>query len=348
MQPPTLEELPPPPPGKTGWPWTEKSPSLADCSFSAGAWPKISIVTPSHNQGQFIEETIRSVLLQGYPDIEYIIIDGGSNDQSVSIIKKYEPWLAHWVSEKDEGQAHAINKGLALSSGTLLGYLNSDDLYCPGGLLRLLGKRGGAVQRRALLTAVVEDFHGPDLGKRHTNSRLGSVCEWLDGGISLHQPGCLWTRDMWRECGPFREDLQYLFDRYFFALCRIKGARLTAEAVTLARFRLHDDSKTTRFFLEHDRFSIEWDAVKADLEDQLSCYQRAVLRFERGRRENWALVTLALSKENGDEGAAPLLAKVCRDPISIVHRPVGGALLRLASRRAATLGKNLVAALRRN
>ena len=87
------------------------------------AWPRISIVTPSYNQGQFIEETIRSILLQGYPDLEYIIIDGGSTDQSVEIIRKYEPWLTYWVSEKDRGQSHAINKGFERASGEIRGYI---------------------------------------------------------------------------------------------------------------------------------------------------------------------------------------------------------------------------------
>ena len=83
-------------------------------------WPRISIVTPSYNQGQFIEETIRSILLQGYSNLEYIIIDGGSTDKSVEIIKKYEPWLSYWVSEKDRGQSHAINKGFGCSTGSFL------------------------------------------------------------------------------------------------------------------------------------------------------------------------------------------------------------------------------------
>ena len=87
--------------------------------------------TPSYNQGQFIEETIRSVLLQGYPDLEYIIIDGGSTDHSVEIIRKYEPWLTYWVSERDRGQSHAINKGFCRSTGVLLGWLNSDDVLLP-------------------------------------------------------------------------------------------------------------------------------------------------------------------------------------------------------------------------
>ena len=96
--------------------------------------PRVSIVTPSFNQGAFLEETIRSVLLQGYPDLDYIIIDGGSTDQSVGIIRKYEPWLAYWVSEKDSGQAHAINKGFSHATGEIRAYLNSDDVFCQNAL----------------------------------------------------------------------------------------------------------------------------------------------------------------------------------------------------------------------
>ena len=117
MRCPTINELPSPPPGKRGWPWTEDSPQLPDTMPDGSPWPKISIVTPSLNQGPFIEETIRSVLLQGYPNLEYIIMDGGSTDESIEIIKKYEPWLAYWESEPDRGQSHAINKGFQRASG---------------------------------------------------------------------------------------------------------------------------------------------------------------------------------------------------------------------------------------
>jgi glycosyltransferase involved in cell wall biosynthesis len=126
---PTLNELPDPPSGKTGWPWTEQSPQLPDIMLDGASWPRVSIVTPSYNQAQFIEETIRSVLLQGYPDLEYIIMDGSSTDGSVELIRKYEPWLAYWVSEPDRGQGHAINKGFSHSTGKIFAWLNSDDIY---------------------------------------------------------------------------------------------------------------------------------------------------------------------------------------------------------------------------
>ena len=132
---PALRELPAPVKDKTGWPWTGESERLPDKIPDGRPWPKISIVTPSYNQGQFIEETIRSVLLQGYPNLEYIIIDGGSTDDSVEIIKKYEPWLKYWVSEPDKGQSHAINKGWKMATGEIFAYLNSDDTYLPGAII---------------------------------------------------------------------------------------------------------------------------------------------------------------------------------------------------------------------
>ncbi|UCC96269.1 MAG: glycosyltransferase [Candidatus Omnitrophota bacterium] len=134
MRCPTVKDLPLPPEGKTGWPWTVESPQEFKSESLSQSLPKMSIVTASYNQGQFIEETIRSVLLQGYPNLEYIIMDGGSSDDSVAIIKKYEKWLAFWMSEKDEGQAAALNKGFSKATGQILGWLNSDDIYQPGAL----------------------------------------------------------------------------------------------------------------------------------------------------------------------------------------------------------------------
>ena len=133
----TLKDLPLPPPEKLEWPWTEQSEPLSERIPDNSEWPRISIVTPSYNQGQFIEETIRSVLLQGYPNLEYIIIDGGSTDNSVEIIRKYEPWLTYWVSQPDKGQTDAIQKGFNLSTGVVWNWLNSDDLLEPNALQQM-------------------------------------------------------------------------------------------------------------------------------------------------------------------------------------------------------------------
>lgn len=136
----TVKDLPAPPAGKTGWPWTTDHLPLPARMPDGSEWPRISIVTPSYNYGRFIEETIRSVLLQGYPNLEYIIIDGGSTDETVEIIKKYEPFLTHWVSEPDQGQTDAINKGYQRCTGEVFVWLNSDDAYRHPDCLRQVGE----------------------------------------------------------------------------------------------------------------------------------------------------------------------------------------------------------------
>jgi len=119
--------------GKQGWPWHELTEQK--CTVLPADLPLISIVTPSYNQGAFIEETIRSVLLQNYPNLEFLVMDGGSTDDTVHVLRAYDPWISTWVSEPDTGQVDAINKGLRQASGDLLMYLNSDDILMPGALL---------------------------------------------------------------------------------------------------------------------------------------------------------------------------------------------------------------------
>lgn len=120
---------------KLGWPWDmETDPKRYS---ERKNWPKITIVTPSFNQGAYIEETIRSVLLQNYPNLEYIVIDGGSTDATKQILEKYAPWISYWQSKKDNGHGHAINQGFSMGSGDIFGWINSDDFYMDSAFFEL-------------------------------------------------------------------------------------------------------------------------------------------------------------------------------------------------------------------
>ena len=207
-----LSDLPTPPKGRKGWPWTEESKILPPKMADGSEWPRISIVTPSYNQGQFIEKTIRSVLLQGYPNIEYVIIDGGSKDGSVEIIKKYEPWLSYWVSEKDGGQSEAINTGFAKTNGKILAWLNSDDYYLPNALTV-----PGSFSWEERIGAIVGIGHTVSLNEEIlcTNKpkelTFEAFLDWMNDSDFL-QPSCFMSRKAWLECGPLDCSLNYCMD----------------------------------------------------------------------------------------------------------------------------------------
>src|SRR5258708_19305622 len=118
-------DLPPAPARRHGWPW-DKRPATGIAE--AEAWmPRISVITPSLNQGRFIEEAIRSIVAQQWPDVEFIIVDGGSGDETLEIIKRYEAWIAQWITEPDPRQADAINKGMRRATGDIVTWLRSEE-----------------------------------------------------------------------------------------------------------------------------------------------------------------------------------------------------------------------------
>jgi glycosyltransferase involved in cell wall biosynthesis len=246
MNSPMLIDLPPPPFGKSGWPWTAEIRALPPKRPDGSLWPRISIVTPTYNQGQFIEETIRSVLLQGYPDLEYIIIDGGSTDRSVEVITKYEPWLDYWVSEQDRGQSHAINKGFCRSTGLLLGWLNSDDVLLPSALVTV----ATAVQdpeEQVLIagTAEYRDVSGTECTWIHNRIPRTFADVFLHFDTYFAQPSVFFTRQALNSAGVLREDLHYTMDLDLW-LRMAQHARIILVNQHLSWMRDHMNAKTWR------------------------------------------------------------------------------------------------------
>lgn len=240
---PPLSELPAPPRGKKGWPWTEESPQLPDAMPNGQPWPKISIVTPSLNQGKFIEETIRSVLLQGYPNLEYILVDGGSTDGTIDIIKKYEQWLSFWISEPDQGQSDAINKGFSRSTGDIMAWLNSDDTY----------------RTNALACAISYFVENPECdilyGEAWNTNEDGHrlrPCRYVTDPIArsyllnldpIVQPATFWRRGLWFKIGKLDTNLVWGFDWDFYIRAHMQ-TKLHYVPEFLANYRLHDVMKT--------------------------------------------------------------------------------------------------------
>jgi glycosyltransferase involved in cell wall biosynthesis len=207
------------------------------------ALPRISVVTPSYNQGKFIEATIRSVLDQGYPNLEYIIIDGSSTDETVDVIRRYEKHLAYWVSEKDNGAADAISKGFAKATGDILAYLNSDDVYLPGSLETV----GTLMRDHSIDVAFGNmywmDAHGNTIGERRQTrfTRMG----YLFGGSDLMQPATFWKRDLYLRCGGIDPSYRFTFDTDLFFRFVLNGAQFERVNKFLASFRIHPQSKSS-------------------------------------------------------------------------------------------------------
>ena len=248
-----LHLLPPPPANKTGWPWTAKSQVCWEKEISE-KWPRITIVTPSLNQGQFLEETIRSVLLQKYPNLEYIIIDGGSSDNSLEIIKKYSQWITYWTSEPDSGQSEAINKGFKMATGDILAWLNSDDLY-KNGALKKIGKLfltypnvdivyGGCINISAngaiINKSKIVPFNKYDLFIRNI----------------ISQPSTFFRKRLFNGVGPLNETLQLCFD---VELWRKAATKYNFKYYNqyLSYFRFHSDSKSVSNSLKMKKESAE-------------------------------------------------------------------------------------------
>lgn len=241
--------------------------------------PRITVVTPSFNQGGYVEQTIRSVLDQGYPNLEYFIHDGGSTDQTLEVIKRYESRLAGWVSQKDKGQTDAINSGLARGTGELFTYINSDDTLMPGSLIAAAKAFRDGHEWITGWAMFLEPDGGewPQLPEPYQRR-----IDWFHCN-PISQQGTFWAARLTRELGGFRQDMHFGFD-YEFWMRLVFKAKLMPHVLRrcMGGYRLHDASKTMS---QYEKFQMEFKQLRAEYWPMLTKQEQQTARYKRRRWE---------------------------------------------------------------
>jgi glycosyltransferase involved in cell wall biosynthesis len=231
--------------------------------------PRLTVITPSLNQATYLERALRSVLDQGYPDLEYIVMDGGSSDGSVDILHRFDDRLAYWVSEADAGQSWAINRAIERSTGEVIAYINSDDYYLPGAFdaaVPLFSDQSvrwvaGATEY-VFADGTLENLSIP---RRPRGLRAG----WIRRPWYVPQASSFWRRDVFDEFGLLREDLHFIFDTEFGVRVAIGGLRPHTLDRTLAVRYQHDAAKSA----DRSAFEAEWVPVADGLRGRLSRWE---------------------------------------------------------------------------
>jgi glycosyltransferase involved in cell wall biosynthesis len=223
--------------------------------------PRITVVTPSYNQGGFIEATIRSILLQAYPNLEYIIVDGGSTDGSLDIIRKYEPWITAWVSEPDRGMYDAINKGFARSTGEIMAWSNTDDVFLPGAFLTIgsVFRQLPEVQWLTSLYKVQWDENGHETRRYQVkgfNRRAFYRGRNLLGRnpyatFMIQQQSTFWRRSLWERIGGRVDDTMDLAGDFDLWARFYQHAELYGLDEPIGVFRSQPNQKTAKYAQEY-------------------------------------------------------------------------------------------------
>ena len=246
--------------------------------------PKITIVTPSFNQGEFLEDTILSVLEQNYPNLEYMIIDGGSNDNSIEIIKKYAKHLSYWVSEKDNGQTHAINKGFKRATGELINWLNSDDLLDIAALNTLSESYSSDIDIYFGDYSAISANSDVLYSRKSAPYNKRSLC-W--GRQLSSQPAVFFKRNLLESAGYMDESFFFCMDIEFWTRCARNGAKFKQIQSPIGITRVHGDAKTTKYqdvlYKEHKLLMRKYEMLELFKQDSYveDVYYKFMNRFWR-------------------------------------------------------------------
>lgn len=260
-----ISDLPTPTGSNKGWPWDWESYTHASENL-----PTISVITPSFNQGEFLEAALRSVLLQNYPNLEYIVLDGGSTDNSIEIIRRYAPWLSYWRSGQDQGQYHAINEGFSRSNGDIMLWLNSDDMLFPNALNSLadIFSHFTSVE---WLTGMQVFFDRSGKKIQPLNSLPYNRWFMRHGcyeSRTIHwvmQEATAWRRSLWEKAGGYIDTSHELAGDFELWYRFSQHSQLYSASVLIGGNRQHAGQKTARFdtyeaevdkILQKDRYSI--------------------------------------------------------------------------------------------
>ncbi len=242
--------------------------------------PKLTIVTPSFNQARFLEATLCSVLDQNYPNLEYIVIDGGSTDGSADIIKRYASKLAYSVSEPDGGQSHALNKGFARATGDIFGFINSDDTLYPGSLHTIAN---AWLKGNSWLVGLVDILELDGSHSIQAPQAIDSPSDWFITN-PIPQQASFWSGRYNKELGPFREDLHYVFDYEFWMRLHFTGGiKPLLLPQCLASYRMQPESKTVA---QTTAFDPEFRKVRKQYAGIFSSAERRRV-FRMARRRDW-------------------------------------------------------------
>lgn len=247
-------------------------------------YPKISIITPTYNQGSYLEQTILSIIRQNYPNLEYIIIDGGSNDETVNIIRKYEKYLKFWISEKDYGQGNAINKGLHHCTGEIFNWVNSDDYLEKDSLYKIAAAFKPGVQMVAGRVRLFESSDTIEIVQNQFLSAKG-LMYWLKD-VKFVQPGVWLLKDLFIGAGGIDESLHFAFDWDLYIRYLSKFPKVVYINDILVHFRYHAESKTLK---ERANFTKEEDVIINKMANTSSNLYLKKLATKRQTGRKWFL-----------------------------------------------------------